>query len=133
MKVKAFDRKKYYESVKTLESRKAPSYIMEAYHRGYTNVVNAYYREQLNKRFRRPTIINESRDIDYIKLAQEDIGNKIIQEALTEKNKDFIKLFYQMTNLDIVSGEKLPPSAGKSLKQATTKGLGVKSILKRMR
>lgn len=130
MKVKVFDREKYLRMTEALKTRKAPNYIMEAYHYGYTDVVNAYYKNMLNKKRGRPSIINESLNIDYTELVKED-KRSFIQEARKRKDMDFLKLFYQVTNMDIMSGNRLPPKAGLGMKQAPTKGLGVKNVLRR--
>lgn len=132
MKVKVFNRTKYNRMLEALERRKAPNYIIEAYHLGYSNVVNLYYREKINKKRGVPSLITESTHNNYLKLMEKD-NRRFIQEARKYKDTDFMKLFYQVTNMDILTGEKQPPSAGKLLKQMPTKGLGVNDVLGRKR
>ena len=132
MKVTAFNRGKYYKAIKTLEARKAPSYIIEAYHHGYSDVINLYYREKINTKRGKPSIINESTEKNYLDLVKVD-KRRFITEAVSRKDKAFLKAFYQVTNMDILTGNRLPPSAAKLIKQATTKGIGTTNVLKRMR
>ena len=56
-----------------------------------------------------------------------------IREAVKKSDIDFLKAFFQMTNMDIMSGEKLPPNAGSLLKQGIIKDLGLKDLYKKLR
>lgn len=132
IKLKIFDRKKYIESIKKLQLRKAPSYIIEAYKSGFANVVNEYYRIKLNKKS-----LNESKQS---KLAHVDVFNEyeginigFIAEALKKRDEEFLKAFYVMTNLDIITGNKLPPSTGRLLRDKGIYSMDFKSIFKKIK
>lgn len=131
MKIKSFDRGKYTKALESLKTRKAPNYIIEAYHAGHTNVINLYYREKINKKVGKPSVIVENTAVNYLDLAKADTDKKFIQEAVSKKDLDFLKLFYQVTGMDILSGNKLPPSAGQLLKQSPTKSFKLTNIFKR--
>lgn len=126
MKITIFDRKKYEDSLRRLERRKAPSYVKTAYKEGYVDVVNNYYEIKLHKRLNRK--IEES-VIDVFKRAS-NIDEPFIKEAKRYRDEDFLKAFFVMTNLDIVTGKKLPPNAGKLLKRDMVRDLGLKDLFK---
>jgi hypothetical protein len=127
MKLIIFDRKKYSEAMHALELRKAPSYIIEAYQEGYTGVVNAYYKIKLN-RLRSKGNIKES--VNYN--VTEAMPN-FVKEARRNKDSDFLKAFFKMTNMDIMSGNKLPPNAAKLIKQGVVKDLGLTDLYKKLK
>lgn len=133
MKLVLFDRKKYIESLYKLKVRKAPSYVIKAYNEGYTLVVNEYYKEKLNKK-RRSTVVKENKNfladaIEFSKACNLDLLN----EALAVKDLDFIKAFFKMANLDLTSGDRLPPNASKLIKQRVAKDFGLKDLYKKLR
>jgi hypothetical protein len=129
MNITTFDRKKYVESLKRLERRGAPSYVVEAYRDGYVDVVNGYYDIRLHRKLNRK--IQESK-VDVLGRA-ESIKNRHVQEALKARDEDFLKAFFIMTNLDIVTGNKLPPNAGKLLRQDIVRSLGLKDLFKKLK
>lgn len=132
MKVTIFDRGKYFNAMKTLNERKAPSYIKEAYYNGYSEVVNLYYKAKINKKLgSRPRLL-EGNDSKYLERAKNDKRN-FLKEAARKNDRDFIKLFYRVSNMDIMSGKRLPPKTGQLLKQAPGPGLGITDIVKRMK
>lgn len=129
MKIKVFNRSKYIESLRKLEARKAPSYIVEAFKYGFIEEVNQYYN------IRKARLLNKnliSEDTKLLNDAKEiDVG--FIQEATKKKDLDFLKAFFQMTNMNIFTGKKLPPDAAKLLKPEYVKDLGLKELYKKMR
>ena len=131
IRVTAFDRGKYTEALRILEARKAPNYILEAYHLGHSNVINAYYKDKLQTKLGRASTLEENTREDFLEKAKRDKHRRFIQEAKKKNDMAFIKLFYQVTGMDILTGSKLPPSAGKLMKQVPTKGLGTTNILRR--
>lgn len=130
IKLVIFDRKKYLESIKKLRTRNAPNYVIEAYENGFSGVVNAYYKLKLTKKRSKRTVISESKR--YRNLAK-NIDLNFVQEAVKKSDLDFIKAFFQMTNMDIVSGRRIPPNAGKLLKQDIVKSLGLKDLYKKLK
>ena len=131
-KVELFDRGKHENSMRKRSCR-APDYVVEAYLNGHTKVVNTYYTEKYTKRLGRGTTLVEGVDQDIIELAKTETDKRFIQEALSKKDLDFLKAFFQITNQDIFSGSKLPPNAGELIKQATTKNLQVTDIVKKLK
>ena len=131
MKIVSFDRAKYNRVMEAFKTRKSPNYIVEAYHHGHVEVINLYYREKINKKLGKPSSIVENKSIDYLHIAEADTNRRFIQEAARKKDMDFLKLFYQVTGMDILSGNKLPPKAGQLLKQAPTKSFKLTDIFKR--
>lgn len=129
MKIKVFNRSKYIESLRKLEVRKAPSYIVEAFKYGFIEEVNQYYN------IRKARLLNKnliSEDTKLLNDAKEiDVG--FIQEATKKKDLDFLRVFFQMTNMNIFTGKKLPPDAAKLLKPEYVKDLGLKDLYKKMR
>lgn len=129
MKLRIFDRTKYIESIKKLQKRNAPDYVIEAYNNGYTDVVNYYYRLRLeNRRKNKPNSSNTSLLEQYVNFPLE-----FIQEALKKRDEEFLKAFFVMTNLDIVTGKRLPPSTGSGLKPAGVTNIGFKDVFKKIR
>lgn len=129
MKLKIFNRTKYIESMKKLQRRNAPNYVIEAYNSGYIDVVNYYYRLKLeNLRLKTPKSSQKGLLEHYISFP---IG--FIQEALKKRDEDFLKAFFVMTNLDIVTGKRLPPRAGSGLKPAGINNIGFKDIFKKLK
>ena len=129
MKIRVFNRSKYIESLRKLEARKAPSYIVEAFKYGFIEEVNQYYN------IRKARLLNKnliSEDTKLLNDAKEiDVG--FIQEAAKKKDLDFLRVFFQMTNMNIFTGKKLPPDAAKLLKPEYVKDLGLKDLYKKMR
>lgn len=128
MRLTIFNRGKYIESIKKLQKRKAPDYVIEAYNNGYTDVVNYYYRIKL---FNKINKIEESK----VNLLEQFKNTKLpfITEALTKRDEEFLKAFFIMTNLDIVTGKRLPRNAGQMLKQREIVDLGLTKLHKRLR
>jgi len=133
MKLTIFDRKKYEEAIKKLKVKNAPDYVIEAYKEGFGNVVNVYYKIKLERRRTNNYKYSLTESKDYIRHAKRvDFG--FIEEALKKSDVDFLKAFFQMTNLDIVSGEKLPPNAGKLIRQGMTlRGFSLKDLYKKLK
>lgn len=132
MKLTLFDRKKYLEAIKSLEKRNAPSYIIEAFEEGYAKVVNEYYKIKLQRIKDKNFKYSLTESTEYTNLAKK-ANISFIEEALKKSDIDFIKAFFQMTNLDIVTGEKLPPNASKLINQGIIKDLGLKDLYKKLR
>lgn len=134
MKIKVFDRKKYIESINLLIKRNAPNYVIEAYNQGFTKVINLYYASKLN----RATSITESKRYKVVSDKLDSLVEKanhlsFIKEAKNYRDEDFLKAFFVMTNLDIITGKKLPPNAGNLLKDAGMYNIGLKNIYKKAR
>ena len=131
MKVIIFDRKKYIESMNILIKHKAPSYVLEAYQQGYTKVVNQYYKNKVMK------TLNESRQVitgsEALSLAGLVPNLPFVAEARKKRDEDFLRAFFVMTNLDIVTGNKLPPNAGRLLKDRGMFDSGLKELYKKLR
>lgn len=115
MKIQIFDITKYNNSIKRLEARKAPNYIIEAYESGFGEIVNSYYREKIDRIKNKESLISESHD--YIDELAKTSKHNFIQEALTANDSAFLKKFLQMTNIDIFTGQRLPNDYSKMLKQ----------------
>lgn len=132
MKIKMFDLKKYRESLRRLEVRGAPEHVVEAYKDGYSDVVNMYYQIKLQRKLGRT--LHENTGVS--KKSLQKLKNselRFVQEAFTKRDEDFLKAFFVMTNLNIVSGERLPPNAGKLLKQGIATPFGLKKLFKKLR
>jgi len=133
MKLILFDRRKYEEAIRRLKAKNAPDYIIEAYEEGYGSVVNAYYKIKLERRINGLSKYSLNESTEYLELGKQ-IDLKFIQEALTKSDIDFLKAFFQMTNLDIVTGEKLPPNAGQLIKQGMSlRGKSLKDLYKKLK
>lgn len=127
MKVKIFNRKKYVESLNNLIKIGAPAYIIEAYASGYYKEVSYYYRIKNNKSLNKQvSMLTENKQY------KENLKLKFLEEARNKRDEDFLKAFFVMTNLDIVSGKRLPPNAGKLLKPGKI-SLGLKDLYKKLR
>lgn len=128
MKIKIFDRKRYIESINKLYKRKAPAYVIEAYNNGYIDVVNYYYKLKLHNK--RTGVSNSTQET----FSEHFQGNhpSFVNEALTKRDEEFLKAFFVMTNLNIVSGAKLPPSAGNKLKPSGLTNIGFKDVFKKL-
>jgi hypothetical protein len=133
MKLTIFDRKNYIETLRKLEVRKAPKYVIDAYHEGHIATINEYYREKLRKRLRKANIEESKVNLHEVKEAVKSINKDFLTEALTQKDLDFIKAFFKMTNLDMVSGDRLPPDASKLITQKMPKNFGLKDLFKKLR
>lgn len=131
MKLEIFNRGNYEKAITKLETRKAPQYVIEAYHDGLVEELNIYYEAQLNDRLGKPSLLIESND-SIIERATKD-KRKYIQEALSNKDKNFLKSMYRMTNMDIFTGQKKPMSGGDLIMQAPIKQMGVKKVTKKLR
>jgi hypothetical protein len=132
MKLTIFDRKKYLETIKKLEKRNAPNYILEAYEEGYTKVVNEYYKIKLDRIKAKNFKYSLMESKTYSDLAK-TVKFSFIEAALKKSDIDFLKAFFQMTNLDIVSGKKIPPNAGRLIDQSSIRDLGLKDLYKKLR
>lgn len=129
MKIKVFNRKRYTESLEKLKKRNAPKHVIEAYEYGFTEEVNQYYKV---KRIRLLNNDPVSDGKDILETANQiEVG--FIKEAVSKKDLDFLKVFFQMTNMNIFTGKKLPPDAAKLLKPEHIKDLGLKELYKKMR
>lgn len=129
MKIKVFNRKRYIESLEKLKTRKAPKHVIEAFEYGFTDEINQYYK---TKRIRllNNSPVSESKEI--LETANQiEVG--FIKEAAKKRDIDFLKVFFQMTNMNIFTGKKLPPDAAKLLKPEYIKDLGLKELYKKMR
>lgn len=115
LKITVFNITKYNESMKRLESRKAPKYIIEAYENGFGEIVNSYYREKIEKLKSGKSVIEES--YDYINELAKTSKHVFINEALEAGDAAFLKKFLQMTNIDIFTGQRLPNDYSKMIKQ----------------
>lgn len=132
MKLVLFDRKKYNQAISLLEQRKAPKYVIEAYKAGYYSVVSDYTRTKLESKIAKTPkekLLIESISKDKVEKLELDF----LTEAYLKNDIDFMKSFFAMTNLDIFSGKRLPPSAGAMLRQDITKDLGLKDLFKKLR
>lgn len=133
MKLTVFDRKKYIESIKRLKAKNAPSYVIKAYEEGYGKVVNAYYKKKLERRMTGNYKYSLKEANSYANLA-EHVTLDFLQEAIKKSDIDFLKAFFQMTNVDISSGEKLPPNAGKLIRQGMKlRGYSLKDLYKKLK
>lgn len=133
MKLTIFDRKEYIEALRRLEARKAPEYIIDAYHEGFVKVINEYYRMKLQKKIHKANIKENKISLNEVKEAVRMINKNFLIEALTQKDLDFIKAFFKMANLDMVSGDRLPPDASKLITQKIPKNFGLKDLFKKLR
>lgn len=127
MRLTTFNREKYYKAIQVLEARRAPAYVIEAYKDGETAVVNEYYRLKL-ARFRKnqPKQVLESTEV--ITMVNVDYLN----EAAKVKDLEFIKAFFKMANLDLVSGNRLPPNAANLIKQGIAKDMDLNKLFKKL-
>lgn len=126
MKIKVFNVSKYNLGKQILKLRNAPEYIMEAHRIGLTNVINSYYQLKKGK------VLNEAYTIDdknliemhnlfVSRLNDENKEEKelknILEEAKKKNDLDFMKSFYQYTNMDIVTGNRIPKGASRFILQ----------------
>lgn len=132
MKLTIFDLKKHETAIRRLEARKAPSYVIEAYNEGFTKQINDYYKVKLKKRLNK-TIIKESNINKSLLNKASKSEYNFIKEAAKKRDEDFLKQFFTMTNLDIVTGRKLPPNAGNLVKQGIVKDISLKDLFKKLR
>lgn len=132
MKITIFDRTKYNKALALLEKRKVPRYVIEAYKQGYIDVVNEYNKlmveRTIGKKNTNSTLL-ESVSRDKLEATKLDFLN----EAYSKKDEDFMSAFFRMTNMDIMSGHRLPPSSGNLLKQDIIKDLGLKELFKKLK
>lgn len=133
MKLVIFDLKKHETALNRLKSRKAPEYVIEAYNEGFTDTVNKYYALKLNK-IKKGNIKESKKTIssNLVGLVK-DSKYSFIKEALKQRDEDFLKAFFILSNLDIVTGRKLPPSSGQLVKQGIIKDLGLKDLYKKLK
>lgn len=113
MKVNIFNISKYNESILRLQKRNAPQYIIEAYHLGFIDVINEYYKNKYMKN--KKEILDEAALTELTRLAETSKLN-FVRQALTEGNTQFLKQFLQMTNIDIFTGQRLPKDYSKMMK-----------------
>lgn len=128
MKLTVYDISKHNKSIKMLEARKAPNYIIEAYKDGHANVVNKYYEYKIKKS---PMSLTESK-LDLDKLISET-KLEYLKEAYSKKDYDFINLFYKFTNMDILGNVKVPPHVGKHLKPGMPSTVKMTDLFKKAR
>lgn len=133
MKLTVFDRSKYMESVRKLEKRKAPTYVIQAYKDGHTKVVNEYYKIKLSQRIGRQKRSPVQENADTLEKLARAFNLDILNEALTNKDLEFIKAFFKMANLDLVSGDKLPPNAAHLIRQGIAKDFDLNKLFKKLR
>ena len=131
MKLVVFDRKKYIESISKLKLRRAPDYVINAFQEGYIGTVNEYYKIKLQNKIK-----NKKESIKITSVLSEAVKNEnkqFLNEAASKKDLDFIKAFFRMTNMDIMSGDRLPPNASSLIKQGIVKDFGLKDLYKKLR
>lgn len=127
MKLVTFNRKKYNESLLNLAKINAPNYVIEAYVEGYHKEVSYYYKLKSN-----PALKAQANKITESKNYKETANIRFLNEAKNSRDEDFLKAFFIMTNLDIVTGKRLPPNAGKLLKPGII-SFGLKDLYKKFR
>lgn len=190
MKLTAFNRTVYVESLRKLKARNAPNYVIEAYKEGgYASIINKYYRLKLERKLKKQKQVVENTNeltvakkpvyvggiasllcpncskivfniakynqydknckycgqkldwSEYItngirKINDEsasDVSANLIKEAVSNNDLDFIKAFFMMTNMDIISGKRLPPNASNLIKQGIVQDFGLKDLFKKLR
>lgn len=131
--IKLFNRTKYEDNLRKLKSRNAPTYIIEAYNRGFIELVNEYYKNRLNNK--RGLLESKSHTHNKALLdSAKDSGIKMLEEAYKKKDLDFLNLMYQMTNIDILTKHrKIPANAGQLIKQGEILDLGLTKLHKRLK
>lgn len=131
--IKLFNRTKYEDNLRKLKSRNAPTYIIEAYNRGFIELVNEYYKKRLNNK--RGLLESESHTTTKTLLhSAKNSGVKMLEEAYKKKDLDFLNLMYQMTNIDILTKHrKIPANAGQLIKQGEILDLGLTKLHKRLK
>ncbi|HQQ39319.1 MAG: hypothetical protein BWX57_00426 [Tenericutes bacterium ADurb.Bin024] len=126
MKIKVFNVSKYNLGKRILKLRNAPEYIMEAHRIGLTNVINSYYQLKKGKVLNESYIIDdkdlvEMHDLFVSRLNDENKEEKelknILEEAKKKNDLDFMKSFYQYTNMDIITGNRIPKGASRFILQ----------------
>lgn len=126
MKIKVFNVSKYNLGKRILKLRNAPEYIMEAHRMGLTNVINSYYQLKKGKVLNESYIIDdkdlvEMHDLFVSRLNDENKEEKelknILEEAKKKNDLDFMKSFYQYTNMDIITGNRIPKGASRFILQ----------------
>ncbi len=134
MGLTVFNKTKYVNSIRKLEARKAPSYIIDAFNLGFSKVINEYYR---NKVLISKGLLAESKvdsfDLDFICTVVSKFKYGFLGEAMSNKNLEFLKSFFVMTNMDILTGNKLPPDVSKMIMQSPVRSLGLEDIMKKLR
>jgi hypothetical protein len=125
VKITIFDRKKHIENYNNLVKRGAPRYVLEAYMLGYVSLVNTYYKIKLN--LQKVKIESTNHLYEFAKTS----NLHFVREALSQRDEEFLKAFFVLTNLDIVTGNRLNRAAGKLLKPGIAKSLGLKDLYKR--
>lgn len=132
-KLTIFDRQKYNSAIERLKNRKAPPYVIQAYRDGHTNVVNEYYRLRLAHRIDSGKRAKVQENYETLETLVKTFDIEILNEAMTSKDLEFIKAFFKMANLDLVSGDKLPPNAAKLIRQGIAKDFGLNQLFKKLR
>ena len=126
MKIKVFNVSKYNLGKRILKLRYAPEYIIEAHRIGLTNVINSYYQLKKGKVLNESYIIDdkdlvEMHDLFVSRLNDENKEEKelknILEEAKKKNDLDFMKSFYQYTNMDIITGNRIPKGASRFILQ----------------
>ncbi len=132
MKLTVFDREKYNIALNKLERRKAPGYVIEAYKEGHTNVVNEYYKLKLSRKIGRGSVELKAENAQTLESLVKFFDISMLNEAFTVKDLEFIKAFFKMANLDLVSGDRLPPNAAHLIRQGIAKDFGLNQLFKKL-
>lgn len=127
MKLITFDTKKYQKSYSNLIKINAPDYVIEAFIKGYHKEVKLYYKLKANKK-----VSSKVNALLENKKYKEPSNIMFLEGARKKRDEEFLKAFFVMTNLDIVTGKKLPPKAGQLLKPGGI-SLGLKDLYKKLR
>lgn len=116
-KVKIYNRQAYNNSIRRLEKINAPDYVVEAYKQGHTELVNNYYKRRLANKlgFESKIVITEQQ----VKEVRNSKAN-FISEAAKKKDQEFMGELYRMSNMDILTGKRLPPNYGELVLMGTT-------------
>ena len=133
MRVHVFDREKYHQALRKLERRKAPDYVIEAYKEGHTSVVNEYYKIKLSRKIGKGGVELKAESVRTLESLVKFFDIPILNEALTVKDLEFIKAFFKMANLDLVSGDRLPPNAAHLIRQGIAKDFGLNQLFKKLK
>ena len=133
MKLIVFDRQKYMKSLRQLEDvRKAPTYVIHAYRDGHTSTVNEYYKIKLEKRIHK-NIELQNENVDTLSRLVTWFDIDFLNEAISNNDLAFIKAFFKMANLDLISGNRLPPNASALIKQGIAKDIDLNKLFKKLR
>lgn len=136
MKIKIYELDKYKKGLTILEKRDAPNYIIEAYKEGHGKIVNTYYRNRTINAVKKNLLNIEAQEVESLSEAHIDLleNSKLnfIKEAARKRDKKFLDTMYTMSNLDIMTGKKLPPNSGRLYLQGYIDS-GMKKKLRKFR